>query len=120
MSQPNEDSSTHGSYLKAQASIPDDRNPMLDDKDEVNRTRREDFYEWYPDNFISFHNPDASFYNTAAPAVKLDGTITKNQTVPRDTSNLRSDKSKFGLIILNQPIEMELATFRSIWIECIS
>lgn len=67
----------------------------------------EPIYEWYPDDFISFRSESSDDPN---------GGIAPERPL-RFGGGCSERKSKYALIILNQPIETELELFRHVWIQ---
>jgi len=72
--------------------------------------------EWFTDDFISIRKPVVESSSPEAPSDHQD--ISISPASPRTTcrtSAANSHNSRFALIILNQPIEMELDSFLDIW-----
>jgi hypothetical protein len=80
----------------------------------VNVTNSQDIYEnetkeWYPGCFISIKKP----HSTPLCSGKFLGG--QENSTSDNTSEADWNSSKFALIILNQPIELELDIFLEIW-----
>ena len=72
--------------------------------------------EWFPDDFISLKKPVLGLSSPEAPSHHREISISPtNPRTYRSTSAEDSHNSRFALIILNQPIEMELNSFLDIW-----
>ena len=72
--------------------------------------------DWCPDKFISFARSPADSSYPEASSTDQNVLITST-TLPisRGNSATNSANSRFALIVLNQPIEMELDDFFEIW-----
>jgi FlaG/FlaF family flagellin (archaellin) len=110
-------SSTHSPQIQTKASSSDVNIQNQDVAEVTHINNRQDMYEWYPEDYISFR----SSQSISSEHSNITGTDTSEQdTIIQVDSISRPDKPKFALIILNQPIEIELDAFRNIWNEGIS
>lgn len=117
MNQRDKNPSTQESQPRSISSSVHNHVRKSDDNDGESRNYEEDFYEWFPEDYISSKRSHVTF---STPSGGTDGLTSRKHSKPSmslDNALSRAEKSKFALIILNQRIEMTLDTFRNLWAE---
>ena len=71
--------------------------------------------EWSPDDLMSFATCPAGSSYPGGSSDDQTNPITTTLPTYQDNSVVDSSNSRFALIILNQPIEMEIGEFLEMW-----